>query len=109
MHSLGLIVGVGNTLQHLEFKGPPTYEDWVVFWMVFEAAMFMVKAVRPPWLEAHRMKVLFYRTDHGAKCWQLLYHQESRRRSGRLPWMLMRKSDKAAAAIAKDQHTSLDL
>ena len=26
MRSLGLIIGVGNTLQHLECKGPTTYE-----------------------------------------------------------------------------------
>ena len=85
MHSLGLIIGVGNTLQHLEFKGPPTYEDWLVCWMVFEAAMRMVEGVRPPWLEAHRLKVPLYHTEYGPKCWPLLYQQESRWRSERLP------------------------
>ena len=37
--------------------------------MVFDAAMLMVDAVSPPWLEAHRLKVLFYHTEYGAKCW----------------------------------------
>ena len=62
MRSLALIIGVGNTLQHLEFKGPPTYEDWLMCWIVFEAAMLRVDAVSPPSLEAHRLKVLFYHT-----------------------------------------------
>ena len=70
--------------------------------------MLMVEAVRPPWLEAHRLKVLFNYTEYGAKCWPLLYQQESRWRSERLPWMLMRESDKADAAIEKNQHTSFD-
>ena len=75
MRNLGLIIGVGNTLQHLEFKGPPTYEDWLICWMVFEAAMLMVGAVSPPWLEARRLKVLSYHTEYGAKCWPLVYQQ----------------------------------
>ena len=36
MRSLGLIIGAGNTLQRLEFKGPPTCEDWLICWMVYE-------------------------------------------------------------------------
>ena len=39
--------------------------------MVYEAALLMIDAVDPPWLEAYRLKVLFYHTEYGVKCWPL--------------------------------------
>lgn len=105
MRNIGMIVGSGNTLQHHEFKGPPTYENSLECWIVFETAMIMIEAFIPPWLEARRVRILTYVQEHGVKCWPLLYQQESSYRSERLPCMFTRESDKRDEAIKKRQAT----
>lgn len=108
MRCEGLIPEPWGSRIHGQFRRLPDYGAYCLGWGVYSAAMIMLEAVIPHWLIAHRDRMRDYVALHGPRVWACQYQQDVRFRSERLPWMMMRASDKLEEAFARGSRTPFD-
>jgi hypothetical protein len=98
----GMALGPNGLVQQIDFKGPPTIEDWEAHFKVFATGLIMLNAVDPYTVlgdGSYSAFIIKMAHQFGTQCYPLIYQTECRFRREALQHIRRRESNKLNALL----------